>query len=313
MPPKISVIIPSYRRKEGVLALLRDVYAQEGVDFEVIVVDDCSPDDSFEAFQAAYPQATILRNEQNGGPCVTRNRGILAAKGEFIVGFDSDVTVPDRQVLRKTVETFQRHPEATGLAFRLLAPDGVSEDTPRWWHPLPISENAGRHFYTHYFSGTGYAFRRREVIDAGMYPEILYMHYEEVELAYRILDNGGSILYCPDIPVVHHEGKISRRTEIKTFYKNRNQILLAVACFSWPRAVAYLAPRLAFGLLQAIRHGHVRNFFRALGSARSLGRERMRTRRPILAATWSRIALFRSGMYPNTENTQPGLSQSPSA
>ena len=77
----ISVVIPSYNRRDCVLALLADVYAQEGVDMEVIVVDDRSPDNSVEAIRAAYPQVTLLVNEKNGGPAVTRNRGILLGIG----------------------------------------------------------------------------------------------------------------------------------------------------------------------------------------------------------------------------------------
>jgi len=295
--PLISVVIPSFKRKEGVLALLGDVYAQEGVAFEVIVVDDCSPDDSVDAFRAAFPQATVLRNETNGGPCVTRNRGIQAARGEFIVGLDSDVRVPDRQVLRKVVDTFARYSEATGLAFRLLDRDGVSEDTPRWWHSVPIEGNADRRFYTHYFSGTGYAFRRNEVIEAGLYPEILYMHFEEAELAYRILDQGGSILHCPDIPVVHLANPTPRRSLIRSFYKPRNQILMALACFSWPRTVAYIAPRLVVNFVVGIKEGTFRDFGRALASARSLAPARLAARRPLRAATWRRIAALRRGVY----------------
>ncbi len=79
-PPLISVVIPAYNRRESVLALLADVYAQDGVAFEVIVVDDCSPDDTVAAIGAKYPAVQLLRNERNGGPAVSRNRGVRAAQ-----------------------------------------------------------------------------------------------------------------------------------------------------------------------------------------------------------------------------------------
>ena len=97
----LSIIIPSYNRRDLILGLLRDVYAQEAADFEVIVVDDCSPDDSVAAIRREFPQTQVLVNEKNSGPAVARNRGVLAAKGEFIVGFDSDVTIPDKFLLKK--------------------------------------------------------------------------------------------------------------------------------------------------------------------------------------------------------------------
>ena len=110
----LSIVIPSYNRRDCILSLLRDVYAQADADFEVIVVDDCSPDDSVPAIRREFPQVHLLVNTVNGGPCVTRNRGILAAKGEFIVGLDSDVTVPDRQLLTKVATAYAASPDATG-------------------------------------------------------------------------------------------------------------------------------------------------------------------------------------------------------
>ncbi|MBK9991692.1 MAG: glycosyltransferase [Verrucomicrobia bacterium] len=265
--PLISVVVPAYNRRDSVLLLLADLYRQEGVSFEVIIVDDCSPDDTVAAIQTRYPQVKVLRNAVNSGPAVSRNQGVRAACGKYIAGFDSDVTLPDPALLRNIVSTFEQHPEATGLALRLLAADGKSEDRPRWWHAQPFETGVNRAFATHYFSGTGYAFRREEMLSAGLYPEILYMHYEEVELAFRILDAGGTIRYCPDLPVVHHASPVAARGKIHKFYKPRNQILVAVACYPWPRAIVYLLPRIGYSFIEAIRHWHLGEFFRALASA----------------------------------------------
>jgi len=294
----ISVVIPSYNRRDCVLALLSDLYAQQGVEMEVIVVDDCSPDDSVEAIRRGFPQATVLVNEKNGGPAVSRNRGILAASGEIVVGFDSDVTVPDRRLLSKVLDRFRDHPSVSGLAFRLLKPDGKSEDTPRWWHPVPIETYADKSFLTSYFSGTGYAFRRDAVVEAGMYPEILYMHYEEVELAFRILDHGGSILHCPELVALHHANEVSRRSEVTVFYKPRNQVLLAASCLPGLKAVGYVLPRVCYQFVKACGGGHVKDFFRAMKSASHLLPELMAKRQPLSTETLQRIGSFKQGLTP---------------
>lgn len=288
--PTVSVVIPAYNRRDSVLNLLADVYRQEGVHFEVVVVDDCSPDDTVEAIKTAYPATVVLRNDKNGGPAVSRNRGVLASRGEFIVGFDSDVTVPNPDTLKRTVEIFRKNPKVTGLAFHLLEPDGKTEDAPRWWHPVAVENFAETYFETHYFSGTGYAFRKTPMVAAGLYPEWLYMHYEEVVLAYRILDAGGTLLYCPDLKVLHHASPIAARSKIKTYYKPRNQILLAISCFSWPRALCYLVPRLIYNAGSAVRNRHWTDFVAALRSARQLGRTLLPHRRILSAETWRRIA-----------------------
>lgn len=290
----ISVVIPSYNRKDSVLALLGDVFLQEGTEFEVIVVDDCSPDGSADAIAAAFPQATLLRNSKNGGPCVTRNRGIREAKGDYIVGFDSDVRIADPTLLARTLETFRKMPPNVHcLAFRLLQADGVSEDKARWWHPVPIEQYADEAFETSYFSGTGYAMNREAALAAGLYPEILYMHYEEVELAWRLIDNGGVIMHCPNLKVLHLEHQVSRRSEIKVFYKTRNQILLAAACLPLFEASLFVAPRVSYAALRAIMGGHVPSYLRALRSSLQLAPQRLRNRTPLSRETLRRISLMR--------------------
>lgn len=296
----ISVVIPSYNRRDGMLALLADVFRQEDADFEVIVVDDRSPDDSAEAIRREFPQVRLLVNETNGGPAVTRNRGIREARGEFIVGFDSDVTVPDRRLLAKAAARFREFPDAHGLAMRIFKPDGVSEDVGRWWHPLPVATHADRGFFTSYFSGTAYAFRREAVLAAGLYPELLYMHYEEVQLAWRILDQGGRILYTPDLAVVHHANPVSRRSEIEVFYKPRNQILLAAACLPVPDALFYAIPRTAFQGVKALTRGHFSKFIQAMNSAAMLLPRQFELRKPLSRKTLVTIRNLKHAPFPDS-------------
>jgi GT2 family glycosyltransferase len=295
----ISIVIPCYHRKECVLELLRDIHVQEGADFEVIVVDDASPDDTAAAVQREFPQISLLVNESNGGPCVARNRGIRAARGEFVVGFDCDVTVPDHHLLAKVREAFAESPDASGFALRILSPDGRADDAPRWWHPVPCERGKDRRFETDYFSGTAYAFRREALIEAGLYPEILYMHYEEVELALRVLDAGGSIIYRPDLKVLHHANEVSRRSEIQMFYKPRNQVLLAISCFPFPKCVAYLAPRVVFQFFKALKGGHLADFHRAMSDAVARIRQSASSRKPLKKATLRKMEKLRTLHFPD--------------
>jgi len=289
----ISVVIPSYNRRSCVFNLLRDVFAQSAADFEVIVVDDCSADGSAAMVRRDFPQARLLVNEKNGGPCVARNVGIRAARGEIVVGFDSDVTVPDRHLLSKVAVAFAEAPQATGFAFRIFDRSEQDDDAPRWWHPVALDGGSERMFETDYFSGTAYAFRREAMLRGGLFPEMFYMHYEEVELALRILDDGGSIFYRPDLAAVHHANPVSRRSEIKVFYKPRNQVLLALRCYPWARAAAYLAPRMAKGILDGLRNRHLSAWWRAMQSAKALGPQCLDERKRLARGTWGRIAQMR--------------------
>jgi GT2 family glycosyltransferase len=293
----LSVVIPSYNRRDLVLALLRDVYAQEDADFEVIVVDDCSPDDSVEVIRREFPQTQVLVNEKNSGPAVARNLGVRAAKGEFIVGFDSDVTIPDRHLLKKITEAFKAVPSVACLALRILKPDGHFDDVERWCHPLPLAY-ADRPFFTSYFSGTAYAMRREPMIRAGLYPEIFYMHHEEVELGFRLLDQGDSILHCPDFSVLHHASPISARSYVETFYHPRNQILLVLLSYPWLRGIIHLLPRTIYQCGLALKGGHLKIYFSAVSDALRLAGNALMLRKPLKSITFQQILRLRQQELP---------------
>ena len=289
----ISVVIPAFKRKECVLQLLETVFRQQGAQFEVIVVDDQCPERTGEAVAQSFPQARVLRQEANGGPAVARNRGIRQALGEYVVGLDSDTLLPDQDTFAAVETVFRAYPAVDGLAFHLLTPDGRSEDTMRWWHPVPIASGANRPFLTNYFSGTAYAFRKKAVMEAGLFPELFYMHFEEVDLAYRLMDRGGSILYCPNLRAIHHEHPASKRGLARTYYKPRNQVLMALGIFPAAKIITYLAPRLGYGLCNSALHGYFRAYLRGLASAARLAPARWKERRPVRNDTLRRTASFR--------------------
>jgi hypothetical protein len=292
-PPQISVVIPSYNRKEGMLALLADIFRQEEVAFEVIVVDDCSTDGSADAIEKLFPQVTLFRNKTNGGPCVARNHGIKASRCEYIVGFDSDVTVPDPRLFSKVLTAFSENPQVAGFAFRLLKPDRVTDDAGRWWHPVPIQTFAARSFETNYFSGTACAFRRAPLMEAGLYPEWLYMHYEEVVLAYRLLDGGLKLVYRPELAVIHHSNPVSRRGMIEKYFKPRNQLLVAAACLPLWSAIAYAIPHAGFQFIKALRHNSIVSWIKAMmDGVRKINRREF-ARAPIKPLTIRRMKLLR--------------------
>lgn len=291
--PLVSVVIPSYNRRQCMLRLLRDVLAQEGVPFEIIVVDDCSSDGSVEAIKCEFPSVRLLASTSNGGPCVARNRGVLAARGEIAIGLDSDVGVPDKGLFRKVAEILTMDKTITGLAFRILGANGDSDDVGRWWHPAPIHRFSTRVFCTSYFSGTAYAFRREAVIEAGMFPEVFYMYSEEVELALRIIDRGGKIQYRPELSVTHYVDPTPRRTRVQTFFKPRNQVLLAFKCMPLISALLYLSPRLFINCLHAFAGGHLGACFAAYRSAVEVITQRRCERDPVRSATLRGIRQLR--------------------
>lgn len=91
--PKISVIVPVYNVEKYLSRCLDSLLSQTYEDFEVLLIDDHSPDNSLEICnQYAKKDARIrvLRTEKNGGASVARNVGLNASKGQYISFVDSD-------------------------------------------------------------------------------------------------------------------------------------------------------------------------------------------------------------------------------
>ncbi|MBU4264108.1 MAG: glycosyltransferase [Proteobacteria bacterium] len=89
MPIKISVIIPTWNRQEFLARAIDSVLGQSYTDFELIVVDDGSTDDTARRL-AGYGAQVRSIHQENRGPAAARNTGIRAAEGAFVAFLDSD-------------------------------------------------------------------------------------------------------------------------------------------------------------------------------------------------------------------------------
>ena len=92
--PKFSIIIPMYNSFNLMNKCLESLENQTYKDFEVVAVDDCSTDDSFQKLKKYSEESNLsiicVQNDKNSGPGETRNRGIEIANGEYIIFIDSD-------------------------------------------------------------------------------------------------------------------------------------------------------------------------------------------------------------------------------
>jgi glycosyltransferase involved in cell wall biosynthesis len=89
--PFVSVVLPTYNRADKLVRAIRSVLQQTWQNFELIIVDDCSTDDT-EAVVSSFREDRIiyLRNEKNSGACASRNNGVKRASYELITFLDSD-------------------------------------------------------------------------------------------------------------------------------------------------------------------------------------------------------------------------------
>jgi hypothetical protein len=89
--PTVAVVIPAYCAEQTLPPLIAALQAQSHVPQEIIVVDDCSPDDTAQAAEQAG--ATVVRAEKNGGPGPARNLGVARATADVVMFTDADCLV----------------------------------------------------------------------------------------------------------------------------------------------------------------------------------------------------------------------------
>lgn len=122
MKPLVSIVIPHYNRVVRLIETLASVKHQSFTDWEVIVVDDCSPTDPTEAILAAFPQARVFLQAVNLGPSAARNRGVAEARGRFVAFLDSDDRwEPDKLAAQVSAVLARPNPDRVICATRTRA------------------------------------------------------------------------------------------------------------------------------------------------------------------------------------------------
>jgi glycosyltransferase involved in cell wall biosynthesis len=115
MTPKVSVIIPLYNKEKWIEKTLFSVLNQSFTDWEAIIVDDGSTDQSLEvveAFIQKNPGNWILIKNRNSGQCHTRNSGIAKAMGEYVAFLDAD-DIWSRNKLSEQVEILENNSDVS--------------------------------------------------------------------------------------------------------------------------------------------------------------------------------------------------------
>ena len=110
---KFSVVIPTYNRADLIKKSLESVYAQTYQDWEIIVVDNCSTDNTEEVMAEYVKRGKLsyLRNDRNYERSYSRNKGMKLAKGEYVTLLDSDdILYPD--CLDKAAKFIDKNPES---------------------------------------------------------------------------------------------------------------------------------------------------------------------------------------------------------
>lgn len=128
---RFSIIIPTYNSADVVTRAIESVKKQSFTDYEIIVIDDCSKDNTKEVL-SKYTNINYVRNEENLKAGGSRNKGLELAKGEYIIFLDADDYLADENTLQKINEVIgEDKPDIIYLGFKIVG--RIEEE----WIPTP--------------------------------------------------------------------------------------------------------------------------------------------------------------------------------
>jgi N-acetylglucosaminyl-diphospho-decaprenol L-rhamnosyltransferase len=264
----LSVIIINYRVPYFLELCLQSVgKAVQGLDAEVIVVDNHSADGSVDLLRPLFPEVKWIVNSENNGFARANNQALEQAVGEYILFLNPDTIVPE-DFARKCLAYIQSVAHPGGLGVRMIDGSGRFLKESRRGFPSPwvaFCKLSGlttlfprsRRFSEYYLgylppdcnhpapvlSGACLWVSRAALRAAGPFDETFFMYAEDIDLSRRLEKAGYPNYYFADTTIVHFKGESTRKDirYIRQFHKamiqfRRKYFRVALETAIWLRA-----------------------------------------------------------------------------
>jgi len=257
---KVSVVLVNWSGLHHLKDCLPSLVAQTYSDFEVILVDNASTDNSVEWVREHYPQVRLLCNETNVGFAAANNQAIRASAAPFVVTVNNDARA-DPEWLAALVAVAESDPRVGMCASKMIFADrpnvinstGINLDAVgiAWDRRGGELDNRLETEPVEVFGPcAGAALYRRAMLDEiGLFDEDFFAYLEDVDLAWRARLAGWRCLYVPAARVFHvHSGTAVEGSPFKNRLLGRNKIWLIAKNYPMPQLVFYLPLILLYDL-----------------------------------------------------------------
>jgi len=267
--PLIDIIVCNYNEKFLTAKCLDSVLKSDYTDYNIVLVDDCSTDDSVDFFSKYYPGIKIIKNRNNLGAALARNAGIANGHAKYVVTMDNDATLSPfwlGQMVR-LMETEPQIGQAVGKILRaddpqLIAAAGGSLMFRGRGYDIgsgaPVDElryNQRRQVL--YACSASMIIRRAVLNKVGGFYGGYYHGYEDTDLSLRINLAGHQVVYLP-AAVSYHRLSATVVNTIKrqknTYLFMRNRLLLMFRNYEDASLRKYLPQNLRFNLRLCWEH-----------------------------------------------------------
>ncbi len=199
--------------------------------YEIIVSDDNSTDNTISYLRSHYPKIYIIKNKVNGGFCKNVNSGLRYAFSipglKYVVLFNDDIIITDKNWLRHLISIAETDESIAAVTCKLLFPDGRIQSTTYVTRPVPryigrSETDTGQYNYISETDGVNGALallRVTAIKKVGLLDENFYMGFDDADLSIRLRKAGYKLIYDGLTEAIHLESA-STTNEIsdKRFY-----------------------------------------------------------------------------------------------
>jgi N-acetylglucosaminyl-diphospho-decaprenol L-rhamnosyltransferase len=250
--PDLSIVIVSWNVRDLLQKCLSSICPpdadNEGLEIEIIVVDNASTDGSVEMVRQAFPQVILIANTDNRGFTGGNNQGIALSRGRYVLLLNPDTEVLD-DALARMIAFMDAHPDAGALGPMLLNPDGSVQSSRRRF-PTPATafiestilqswfprHRLLRDYYVldkpddaiakvDWVVGACILVRREALDQIGALDDGFFMYSEELDWCRRAKMAGWEAIYFPEAQVVHHREQSSEQVKVFQIVRfNRSKI-----------------------------------------------------------------------------------------
>ena len=231
----LSIIIVNWNSTAYLLKCLESIYAQTyETAFEIIVVDNASPDGNIGIVKQQYPDVVLIESPVNLGFAGANNLGFRASRGEYVVFLNPDTVLrnaafdlmlrqvcslpsvgaagctllnEDQSLQTAAIQTFPT------IVNQLLDLDVLRNRFPACslWNIAPLFAGGTEPSRVEVISGACVLFRRDVFAEIGQFSEEYFMYAEDLDLCYKAAQGGFTNYYIPQGQIIHYGGKSSVR------------------------------------------------------------------------------------------------------
>ena len=249
---KLSVIIVNYNVKYFLDQCLTSVLKAKTLlpEMEVIVVDNNSVDGSLEMLGKKFSEVRLIANTDNKGFSAANNQGIVISTGEYVLLLNPD-TIVEEDTFSKTVGFMDDTPKAGGLGVKMI--DGKGKFLPESKRGLPTpwvafckmiglarifpKSKTFNGYHVGYLdkdqvhkveilSGAFMLLRRSALDKTGLLDEAFFMYGEDIDLSYRLLQEGYQNYYFPKTRIIHYKGESTKKSSLNYVFIFYNAMVI---------------------------------------------------------------------------------------